>query len=391
MLMRLLPCLLLFAAAPAAFQPSHRTASPIQNSEDVEWLERIVLASEADAVLLRSIRQGQPKDMRTDAYARLGELGTDASLAAVRRIDSALTEGVNLTPTTLPLTTWPHPAWHFSDEQPRPLAETDAGDGRRFAVVRGLLLGASDLFLVSSKTPDDRANWTRPKLLPVPVKGDAGLSGFLLKWLAPDGLSLSYEQREPPPRAVNDGSRDDVTKRTWPPSGVQGGVVFNLSSVELDSDGDGWTNAEEQRLGLNPNRADTDGDGRPDGRDSCPTFAPDRGRADETTTILQRALFAVFSVGRSRTTLLVGKGVQKVQVEGYAGPILYDIDTDKWQARYGSGGVFVTWKIERRDPTEAVVVIEDWEGMLAAGGQEVALRNIRGTWLAVARRTTWVS
>ena len=57
----------------------------------------------------------------------------------------------------------------------------------------------------------------------------------------------------------------------------------------------------------------------------------------------------------------------------------------------GPGGVFVSWKIVRKTSAEALVEITDWEGPLAAGGQEIFLRRIDGDWIVVARQTTWIS
>ena len=53
--------------------------------------------------------------------------------------------------------------------------------------------------------------------------------------------------------------------------------------------------------------------------------------------------------------------------------------------------MFVSWKIVRKTSAEALVEITDWEGPLAAGGQEIFLRRIDGDWIVVARQTTWIS
>jgi hypothetical protein len=66
-------------------------------------------------------------------------------------------------------------------------------------------------------------------------------------------------------------------------------------------------------------------------------------------------------------------------------PLRYDLH------RQAPGGVFVTWKIVRKNATESVVEITDWEGPLGAGAQDVFLRRIDGSWVVVARQTTWIS
>jgi hypothetical protein len=50
------------------------------------------------------------------------------------------------------------------------------------------------------------------------------------------------------------------------------------------------------------------------------------------------------------------------------------------------------WHMSGFSPkTLARTSITDWEASLAAGGQEVFLRRIRGKWFVIARQTTWVS
>ena len=44
-----------------------------------------------------------------------------------------------------------------------------------------------------------------------------------------------------------------------------------------------------------------------------------------------------------------------------------------------------------KSENEASVDISDWEGPLAAGGQEVVLRRLKGKWVVVGRKTTWIS
>jgi hypothetical protein len=35
--------------------------------------------------------------------------------------------------------------------------------------------------------------------------------------------------------------------------------------------------------------------------------------------------------------------------------------------------------------------LSDWEGLLAAGGQDVFLKKVLGQWIVVAVKATWVS
>jgi hypothetical protein len=42
-------------------------------------------------------------------------------------------------------------------------------------------------------------------------------------------------------------------------------------------------------------------------------------------------------------------------------------------------------------PTAATAIVEDWEGDLAASGHEAKLRKIKGNWVVVQLRMTWIS
>src|SRR5690606_32306634 len=50
-------------------------------------------------------------------------------------------------------------------------------------------------------------------------------------------------------------------------------IARPLAEVYADTDADGFTDIAEARMGLDPRRADTDGDGRADGADSAPLTA----------------------------------------------------------------------------------------------------------------------
>jgi hypothetical protein len=59
-------------------------------------------------------------------------------------------------------------------------------------------------------------------------------------------------------------------------------LEFDLATLAVDRDGDGLTDIEEHRLGLDFSNADTDGDGVPDGRDPLPLvrYQPPPGSDD---------------------------------------------------------------------------------------------------------------
>jgi len=379
--------LLVAWAAPAAAQSRKDLNARIAASQDVAWLEKIAGSLSAAAELKPpGGLAGHAKDLRTAAYARLGELATKESLAAVQRIEKQA-RTVSLTPERVPLTVWTHPCWHFSDDEVKPIVQARSDDGVTYALVSGWLLGDLDVFLVSSKTPEDLASWSRPKMLPYRVY--RSILKPALKSKGGDRLVLSFVQQKPGPRSIMDGTFDPgprapaLGKQRW---------EFSAADVAKDSDRDGWTDVEEKRLGLDPAKQDTDGDGLADGDDPCPDYAPDKKDAgDEDVEILRKAVFATFGLSGSRGLLLVGAKSRKVQLWGYAGPVLYKPDHITWRKEHQFGAVFVDWSIARKTAAEAVVFIRDWEGPLAASSQEVHLRKTGGKWIVVRRELGPVS
>lgn len=65
---------------------------------------------------------------------------------------------------------------------------------------------------------------------------------------------------------LNDG--DEVTGKSDPKDQCDP----KAEADDCDADGDGLTNAQEAKLGTNPNNPDSDGDGVKDGEDDCPTI-----------------------------------------------------------------------------------------------------------------------
>jgi hypothetical protein len=165
-------------------------------------------------------------------------------------------------------------------------------------------------------------------------------------------------------------------------------VQIAIDEIECDSDGDGWTDLEEARLGTNPHNSDSDDDGIPDGRDVCPLYAAPGG-ADDSAMILQTAVFGAFALTGSRELLYVTPQTPRVHLVGYGGPVLYDRAIPK--SGDGNGATYVSWRITSKTADDAVVQLTDWEGILAGGGQDVTLKRIGARWVVVAVRTTWVS
>jgi hypothetical protein len=71
---------------------------------------------------------------------------------------------------------------------------------------------------------------------------------------------------------------------------LQQELTYDLTELRKDSDHDGLTDLVEARLGTDPHRADTDGDGIPDSRDTNPLIA-----GSPNPSVRQRLVQEVFS------------------------------------------------------------------------------------------------
>ena len=360
----------------------------INTSTDVEWLERIASSPQAAAEL----RPGgglanHAKDLSTTAYVRLGVIGSAESLAAIKRIEDHARKIVPVPPRST-AGDFIHPGWHFSDSELSPLAQVTGTNGVTYALIVSSLMGDLDLFSMMTRTPEDASSWSRPLL--VPNKLYRGIKDAKLVMNSADQLLFTFIQEAPPPRGVMEGTFDPGPKA--PGAGPQQWML-SIKEIQKDSDGDGWTDIEEQRLGLNPHNKDTDGDGLADGEDVCPNFSlREEDQNDEEIKMFQKAIFVTWGLSGSRHLLLVGPEVKRVHIWGYAGPVIYGPDVKSWSKDHQYGAVYASWRIrKRRADGDVIVEIVDYEGPLAAGGQDVRLRKVGNQWVVISRRATWVS
>ena len=382
---------ILFCAllATLAFTPrgaSARQKKDIGTSTDIASLEKLAGPPAASEGEVTSVSLGGgSKDRRKAAYIRLGKIGTPESIAALKRVEARWREIAPTAP-TYRADVWTHPAWHFEDSRATPMATAKDSAGVTYAIVPGGMMGSLDLFLITSRTPEDKGSWTRPVLIPNAVY--RGVSDPKLSFEGKDTLRFTFTQGEPGPRGLMEGQSSPV-----PAAPKRGPQTWMLSLKELrkDTDGDGWTDIEEQRLGLDPKRADTDGDGIADGRDVCPDYAPPPGEAnDEDAQIVQRAFFATFGLTGSRYVIFADGG-RPVQFWGYGGPVLFNVNVAEFRKKYPEGSVSVNWTVGKKENDEVVVDVSDYEGPLAASGMGLKLRKIGGEWFVVELTPGWIS
>jgi hypothetical protein len=347
---------------PDGMDPSEE-ASAIWKSTSVGALESIVSAGRGPLPDLG----GWEMDSAGTAYARLGQLNTAAARRAIARIErTARHVAVDL------------PRAVFDDRYdhrpggPSPVKMVKAPDGYEYSFLYHRLVGFG-VALTWRKSAADP--WGRPVLLPVELRdGQRFFQTVRVTTHAGGGIDIEYEETEWRFSSGHPMSRP-----------VRRSFATSLSELARDSDADGWTDIEEQRMGLDPRNPDTDGDGIPDGRDSCPNWrSRNAGSVDETEIVLQKTALALFGLpGAERFGLLLaGPNAYRISLIGSAGPLVYGRAADARSA-WGLGACWVDWQIVRRTPTATTVALTMASGDLAFRWYEVYLQNQGGTWVVV--------
>jgi hypothetical protein len=178
------------------------------------------------------------------------------------------------------------------------------------------------------------------------------------------------------------------------PRRVQRTETFDLDELERDTDGDGWTDIEEARMGLDPRNPDTDGDGIPDGRDRTPNLAAaPRGGNDETSEIVTKASLALFGLPSvpHMGLMMAGPSAERVSLIGRVGPIIYGRATKDRNPTWSQSARCVSWRIVLRTRTTAAVAFEDSGAPLGGAGFEAFLSKRADRWFVVYLTRTWIS
>jgi len=362
--------LALVSAWPLVAQDSDEfLAHRISQSGDIPWLESIVLNTGATPTLLASVRS--PIDARRGAYFRLGNIGDTAALAALDRIETKLRE-VDLVPHVLPL----EEVTLLGYRRPRTPVATIDRNGTAFGIVGSTMLGGPDIFLITTKTPNDPSSWSRPRLTPLQWRPWFSWAKVGMRWLDDATLEVSYVEGERRDGAVIGGSGDNAggcsayaPPPTFPTTPRR--AAIRVDDVLRDTDGDGWTDLEEQALGIRPDDPDSDDDGVPDGRDTSPdTPTLKVPPADGRDEMLGRAFFVVNGFSQSRYVRYMPAG-RVAPLWGYLGPIV------RRAPRFETFGNGAWWTIERVTTTRAQVWVSDTDT-----GYLVVLVRKNGRWVA---------
>ena len=381
----LLACAIAGLRAPQADQNVfHR----IEGSTDIAWLEQ--LASDMPAALQVTPSFFSPKNVKAAAYIRLGVIGSSDAIAAVHRVEERA-RAWSLRPATVSFGRQVHPASHFTDNTREPFVRIIGPDGMTYGLVPLDTLAGRDVFLTTTRTSAVTSSWSRPVLLANRLDQHiAGITQPALRLLDTDHLQFEFTTVTDP--------KDAVALASWPaaPAAATTRQVWNISISETrkDTDGDGWTDIEESRLGLRRDQRDSDEDGIPDNLDVCPNYAPSPTEAgDPEAAILQKVFFAAYGIHESPQVLMVRSGSRPLQLWGSRGPVLYGVDRSEWFSRWGDAPPELSWKLASFDAAagSATVTFSDFEAALAAAGYTATLRRIDGDWFVVSIVENWIS
>jgi hypothetical protein len=317
-------------------------------------------------------------------------VGTPEAIGAIKRIEGAA-RAWSLVPPTISLDRAVHPASHYGDYAPRPFAQIEGPGGTTYALVIGGYMGGRDVFLTTTQVPAVLSGWSRPLL--IPNRAPFGIRDATVTWSGEGRLRLEFSaatDNDPVvlmPMEQRPGTRP-AQRQSWD---------VNIADIRRDTDGDGWTDIEEDRLGTRRDKMDSDDDGMNDGVDVCPMHTPSPAEhLDLEATILKKVFFAAYGIHGSRDVLLVRGNSRPLQLWGSLGPVLYGVDRSEWINKWGSGPPILSWKLDtlKLDATSgdtATVTYADFEASLASAGYTATLRRINGEWVVTKLVMNWIS
>jgi len=263
---------------------------------------------------------------------------------------------------------------HFADQDLAPLVKWSAGSGqtqREFAAFRWGRYGEIRLWLVS-RAPS--GTWDTPGLLAMSA-GDAGRIGRA------ENLTGVYDAG----RLALKGDHIDLT--------------VEPQREADDADKDGVPDAVEVMLGTDPKKADSDGDGTPDGKDSNP-LTPRPAQVSEDMEIRQAAFLALFGTSSTHdaANIVWDAGANRpAEIPEWARQEYYGMGGHVLRSQRIRQGIRQAWinitgiDINRKSATEALVTIRDYEGNMAASVHEIVVKKLGRLWVPVSVRMTMIS
>lgn len=354
--------------------------------ESNTYVARQYIAQSSDpravAYMVRVLRDPKADDaQRFEAYVNLARTGGEEGVRAVlaerhkrtllKPLEERVVEGFL-------------GAGEFGKKM-KPLGEKADAQGRTWGLLQSGVLGsAGDLWLAEKVN----GKWVRPLFTGVSTEG-------VSRWAKP----------APPEPTFSGKTAKQLSDGAW--------FTTLVGNAELakDSDGDGLTDIAEKRLGTDPKKPDTDGDGDSDAVDPWPNAAS--RELSDTEQAVAAAFEARYHFGASVGPGLFNapKGMKPFEMVGRSGPMLWVAEGQQpWalplQQCYEQGVAFigvyggteddtkppgdaaVRWN---KDRTEASLTISTYFGGLNGTGYSATVRKIGNEWVVVAMRMAYVS
>lgn len=318
--------------------------------------------------------------MRQEAYWHVAGMGTPEAIATVLKERHSR---VLLRPLAARVLDGYYAGGEMGGAKHKVLAQRKDASGKTWGLLQSGVLGSGgDLWLVAQQD----GKWTHP----------------LFTGLTLDGISRWVKPQPPEPKFGGKTAKELA-------AGGWFDVLVGNAELAKDSDGDGLTDIEERRLGTDPNKADTDGDGDPDGVDPCPT-SPNRPLAED-----EQVLAAVFEaryhfMNDEGAVAFEGfPGMKPFELPGRRGPTVWFTEQPEsrfvhpleWCYEQGVGIVrcfsesaseekplALSWN---KNHTEATTIIAISYGGLNATGYKAVVRKFDGQWIVISMGMAFVS
>ncbi|MEP6756686.1 MAG: hypothetical protein ABJA67_14365, partial [Chthonomonadales bacterium] len=171
-------------------------------------------------------------------------------------------------------------------------------------------------------------------------------------------------------------------------------VFPNEPALTKDSDGDGLTDLVELRLGTDPFKADTDGDGVGDATDPCPN-GPNRPLGDDEKIVAAAIEARFFNGDYEVPALISATGVRPFKVYGYGSIAIWDDgQRQKNLGNMYAGGVNLV-RLYSNEPKSkhcitygsdhktATTIISRYSGGLNGETWEAKLKKIGDEWFVI--------
>jgi len=179
--------------------------------------------------------------------------------------------------------------------------------------------------------------------------------------------------------------------------------------VRKDTDADGLTDLVEERLGTDPQAADSDKDGLRDDVDPCPNAAP-RALGDREKIVAAAVAAQFFENDWGVPAVISVEKVEPFEMAGYPEPLLWIVGRREGTlgSMYGGGVNSIGFGTVRRDLDQKIAEDADWleisadgktahtmisrySGGLNGEGVDVVLRKVGDEWFVTDLITRYVS